>query len=231
MLANAWLASGEGGGSPIRPGFNRFDARNALVKHHNFRGGECRASSPRRVPDVAFLLLTEECIRPCFSPLAEAVFMASRRWHHAKAQSHAARMRLTRALAEADEAEQAELMALRSMGIGRRQMASFSSSQRGASMAPPMKPGGYREALANRIAAFEQETYAPTKSASKIPSRARTERSPSKDKPKSSAADARSAWRAKNAGGGDLSPTGAAEIKAPEVKKTRGAAKKAATTR
>ncbi|MFP6646480.1 MAG: hypothetical protein VCF24_23390, partial [Candidatus Latescibacterota bacterium] len=63
----------------------RFTARNALVKHHNFRG--------------------------------EAVFLASRRWHHAKAQSHAAKLRLTRALAEANEAEQAELMALRSMGI------------------------------------------------------------------------------------------------------------------
>ena len=162
----------------------------------------------------------------------EAVFLASRRWHAAKAQSHAARMRLSRAMAEADEAEQQELQALRSMGIGRRGMSSFASSQRGASLAPPMKPGGYREALAQRVADFEAElAESKAKKPSKIPSRSKTDRPPPKETSKSPANDARRAFRDKAmaAAGGD--PTGnPAPVVAPAVKAPRRGGK-AATAR
>lgn len=198
-IASDWLKGGQGPGSPVRPGYSRFDARNALVKHHNVRG--------------------------------EAVFLASRRWQHSRAVSHAARMRLDAAMAAADEAEMAEVMALRSMGIGRRNMASFHSAQRSASLGPPLKPGGAREALAKRVAA---ETPA-AKPVSKIPQRSRTERvsSPKGDKPKSSASDAKAAWAAKMASRASLAAatiTGDPVIKAPEIKKPRRSAK-AQTTR
>ena len=37
-LSNEWLKSGQGPGSGVRPGFSRFDARNALIKRGNYRG-------------------------------------------------------------------------------------------------------------------------------------------------------------------------------------------------
>jgi hypothetical protein len=154
----------------------------------------------------------------------EAVFLASRRWREAKAQRHAATTRLTKAIAEADEAEMQELMALRSMGIGRRPMASFDRSQRAASLAPPMKPGGYREALAQRVADFESDlASSKAKKPSKIPSRARTDRPPAKEASASPAGDARKAFREKamaKAGVG-VDPTGSPTITAPEVKQPR----------
>ena len=154
----------------------------------------------------------------------EAVFLASRRWREAKAHRHAATMRLERAMAEANDAEVQELMALRSMGIGRRSMASFGLAQGSASLAPPMKPGGYREALAQRVTDFENELAASkTKKASKIPSRARTDRPPAKESSSSPANDARKAFREKamaKAGVGS-DPTGSPTITAPEVKKPR----------
>ena len=57
MVSNAWLDDPlVAPGSAMRPGFGRYGARNALIKHHNLRG--------------------------------EAIFMASRRWHAARAYSH-----------------------------------------------------------------------------------------------------------------------------------------------
>lgn len=201
-VSNAWLAGGDGPGSPRRPGHGRYAARNALVKHHNLRG--------------------------------EAVFLASRRWHAARAQTAAAKMRLERALREADAAEMAELQALMSMGIGRRRMAAFSDRGGGFSGMAPPRPGGYRDQLEKRIAA---EAADAPRSGSKIPSRARSappERpsggggSPAKS---GNASDARAAWLAKMQGTGAAAPdgppvaTGALEVKKPR----RGG--KAATTR
>lgn len=37
-FSNEWLATGQGPGSKKRPGFSRYDARNALIRHHNYRG-------------------------------------------------------------------------------------------------------------------------------------------------------------------------------------------------
>jgi hypothetical protein len=131
MKASEWLKQGQGGGSAIRPGFGRMDARFALVRVHNTRG--------------------------------EAVFLAARRWHAARASTQAAKMRLRRALDDAEQAEQDELQALRSMGIGRRP---YSAAARSAG-APPPKPGGYRERLEQRVASYAAEKAQAAESAAR----------------------------------------------------------------
>jgi len=201
-FSNAWLSSGDGPGSPVRPGFGRYQARNSLVKHHNLRG--------------------------------EAVFLASRRWHHAKAHTQAAKMRLDRALREADDAEMAELSALMSMGIGRRSMASFNRSRTDRPHSvTPARPGGYREKLEKRIAA-EAATDGPvrkhnlgSRARSAPPGRPGADTTPAK----SGSSNARAAWAAKmqsagaSSGASPASPTGSLETKKPRNRA------KAATTR
>ena len=38
MIANAWLQSGDGPGSKLRPGFGRYSARDRLICHQNLNG-------------------------------------------------------------------------------------------------------------------------------------------------------------------------------------------------
>lgn len=198
QLSNDWLSSGHGPGSPERPGFTRFDARNALIKHHNFRG--------------------------------EAVFLASRRWHHSRAQNQAARMRLDKAMREVEDAEMQELQALHSMGIGTRNYSSFVGSQPKA--ATSRKAGGPREALEKRMAA-EAAADMPGERKFQVGSRAR---SPPLARPgvddgptKSAANDARSAWLAKMQGSG-AALADPPQVAVIETKKPRRSAK-ASTTR
>ena len=72
------------------PGLGRATAKGELIARHNYKG--------------------------------ETVFRARRLWHTSRAGTEAARRRLTAALAEMDDAhrreEEAELRALRAMGIG-----------------------------------------------------------------------------------------------------------------
>lgn len=196
-VSNAWLAEGGGPGSSKRPGFSRYDARNALIRHHNFRG--------------------------------EAVFLAARRWHHARAHNQAARSRLDQARAEALAAEMEELEALRSMGIGARN----SNFMRPVN---PPKPGGPREALQKRLAAEAAEAadYVSRERKFQVGSRARSDplARPGVDDSvtKAPSGDARSAWLAKMQGKGGMAADAEPTIAVIESKKPKRSAK-ASTTR
>ena len=120
----------------------------------------------------------------------EAVFIASRKWHEAKAESHAADRRLQEALAEADKAKRAEADALERLSYGRPLPSTKSkyvtgagpSTAFGGDASTPKPPGKFRIALAQRIAEHAAEREAERRSllrrsariharASKIPAR------------------------------------------------------------
>lgn len=131
----------------------------------------------------------------------ELVFQASRRWQFARAQSAAAKTRLNRALAEADAAEQQELQALLSMGIGGRRMQSLNARREQryqeryariqATGALDSIKGGYHDLLAKRAAVTKDQS--PTS-----PGKASTERIAASDPGKNyRGSDSRSTWLAK----------------------------------
>ena len=160
----------------------------------------------------------------------EAVFYASRRWQYARAQSDAARTRLDRAVREAEDAEHAELMALMSLGIGRRSMAAFMQSKPAATARPAARPGGHRAKLEERMAKEAAEANAPPPP-SKTPQRSRNAgAAPAKEATASPSSDARKAWLAKMQGpAGAPEPAPASALMQPtgglEVKKPRNRAK------
>jgi len=127
----------------------------------------------------------------------ELVFQASRRWQFARAQSAAAKARLNRALAEADAAEQQELQALISMGIGGRRMQSLNArreqryQERYARMEATgaLEPvnAGYRDVLAKRAAVIKE----PPKPSGKVST------APSDQGKNYRGSDSRSTWLAK----------------------------------
>lgn len=123
----------------------------------------------------------------------EAVFIASRRWHEAKAESNAADRRLQDALAEAEKAKAAEQDALKRLAYGRPLPATKSKyvTGQGPSVAfgedSAPKHGKFKVALMERMAAHQREREAEQRSAlrrsmrieakaSKLPPRPSTER-------------------------------------------------------
>jgi len=200
-FSDSWLESGNGPGSSARPGFSRYDARNALIRHHNYRG--------------------------------ESVFLAARRWHHARAQTHATKLRLDRALREANDAEQAELKALVGMGIGQRSAPGSgylrSRTDLSSVAVSVARPGGHREKVEKRLAAEAAEAPPVRKftpgSRSRSPPLAKTgvDATPAK----AAGSEARSSWMNKMQGTGLTAAD--AQPAVLEVKKPRRGASKGAT--